>query len=351
MVILVPAIGCTRMERAVGPPQQVLDAARRSTDAPGAAATVVRCGDVTWSGGSGTTELGSAGRPVTADTRFITASTAKLVVATIVMSLVEDGDLRLDQMVDDFFPALPNAGRITIRMLLDHTSGLEEYFGDPAIEEKADSAPLGSWKRSEVLDAIRGTEFPPGEDFSYTNSNYIVLGGILEQASGSTIEQLFVERIRAPLRLSEASSFRYEPRRSSEFAHPYIGERDGFVDGVMPSGYWGEVWTDGGLATTAAELALIADGLSDGRLVEERIVDLMTAEVDSDGGLGVFTTSSSGTQWFGHDGSYGGYEAEVWHDPARRLTVAVMSNAEDSAAEIWERLVSSRSVSELTGCS
>ena len=351
VVSLAVAVGCQGTGGAEGAPEQVLDAARRATGAPGAAAAIVRCGHVTWSGGSGRTELGSAGRAVTADTRFMTASTAKLVVATLVMSLVEDGDLRLGQTIDGFFPALPRAGEITIQMLLNHTSGLEEYFGYPAIERKANDAPFSSWKRSEVLDAIRGVDSSPGAEFSYTNSNYIVLGGILERVTGSTIERVFAERIKEPLGLSEASTFRYEPRRSSEFAHPYIGERDGFVDGVMPSEYWGEVWTDGGLATTAKELAVIGDALADGRLVAERIVELMTADVDSDGGLGVFTTSTSGAQWFGHDGSYGGYEAELWHDPARRLTVAVMSNAADSAAEIWKRFISSRSIRELTACS
>lgn len=351
VVAAVLGVACQKMTEYDLGPDGVLDAARRATEAPGAAAAIVRCGDVTWSGGSGRTELGSAGLPVTAHTRFISASTAKLIIATLVMSFVDDGDLRLDQTIDDFFPALPGADAITIRMLLNHTSGLNEYFGDPAIEEKAESAPFSSWRRSEVLDAIRNIDSPPGEEFSYTNSNYIVLGGILEAVSGSRIEQLFVDRIREPLGLSEASSFRYEPRRSREFAHPHIDGRDGFVDGVMPSGYWGEVWTDGGLATTAEELALIGDGLSVGVLVEEGSVELMTADAESDGGLGVFTTTSSGVLWFGHDGSYGGYEAELWHDPDRRLTVAVMSNAEASAAEIWERLASSRSVNELESCS
>ena len=108
-----------------------LDAAlrdgRATTGATAASAAVMRCGELVWAGADGTLDTES-GRPATTDTRFVIASATKPVIAALVLGVVEREQLTLGTKLSRFYPRLPKARRITIRMLLGHTSGLSDYF-------------------------------------------------------------------------------------------------------------------------------------------------------------------------------------------------------------------------------
>ena len=164
-----------------------LKQARKATGAPAATATVIRCGKVLWSDASGVKKVGSR-RPATPETMFAVASVTKSVTAAIVLKLVERDELSLDTKLSRFYPKLPRAGDITVRMLLDHTSGLNEYFDDAQINQTIIDHPDHRWTRKEVLRGIVRTLFEPGTQYSYSNSAYTVLGGIVEKVTGSTIE-------------------------------------------------------------------------------------------------------------------------------------------------------------------
>src|SRR4051812_134150 len=103
--------------------------ARETTAAPAATGAVIRCGTLLWTGASGVRDLKSR-TPVTPDTPFAIASTTKTVTAALVLGLVQDRRLSLATRLSRFYPRLPSASRITVRMLLDHTSGLNDYFDD-----------------------------------------------------------------------------------------------------------------------------------------------------------------------------------------------------------------------------
>lgn len=342
---LVPAAAPAAGE---GPPalQAELDAAlnqgRESTGAPAATAAVMRCGQLLWSGASGVLDLDSR-RQATTSTRFLLASTTKPIVAALVLDLVERGKLSLTTPLSRFYPKLPGARRITVRMLLDHTSGLNEYFDDPRISRVIAGDPDHRWTRAEVLRAITRLQFTPGSRYEYTNSNYVVLGGVIEKASRGTIERAFRARIAGPLRLAD-STFLYRPERSDLFAHPYVREgrslRDAFAPGVgVPADYWGPVWTDGGLASTATDLARFGDALFEGSLLRPKTVRTMTRLNRFGAGLGVHPNRYRGRTWLGHNGVYKGYESDVWYDATRRVTVAVTTNSDGSSEGTWQRLV------------
>jgi D-alanyl-D-alanine carboxypeptidase len=326
--------------------QGELDAAlrqgRESTGAPAATAAVMRCGRLLWAGANGVTDL-SSGSPATSSTRFVANSDTKPVVAALVLDLVERGKLSLRTPLSRFYPKLPKARRITVRMLLDHTSGLNEYFDDPRINELIVHHPDHHWTRAEVLRAITKTQFKPGTRYVYTNSNYVVLGGIVEKVTGNGIERVFRTRIGDPLRLKN-STFEYHPERSDLFAHPYVRENgnlhDAFAPGVgVPADYWGPVWTDGGLATTGLDLARFGDGLFEGRLLRPNTVRKMTRLNRFGVGLGLHPKTYRGRTWLGHDGRYGGYETELWHDAKHRITIAVATNSSGSSLTTWQQLV------------
>lgn len=326
--------------------QAELDAAlkqgRESTGAPAATGAVMRCGRLVWSGANGVMDLNS-GTPATTSARFVANSVTKPVVAAIVLDLVESRKLSLDTRLSRFYPNLPSAHRITVRMLLEHTSGLNEYFDDPRINELIVDHPDHHWTRAEVLRAITRTQFKPGTRYAYTNSNYVVLGGIVEKLTGKGIERVFRARIADPLRLKE-STFEYRPERSDLFAHPYVREngnlRDTFAPGIgVPADYWGPVWTDGGLATTGLDLARFGDGLFEGRLLRPKTVRKMTRLNRFGVGLGLHPKPYGGRTWLGHDGRYGGYETELWHDAKHRITIAVATNSSGSSLTTWQQLV------------
>jgi D-alanyl-D-alanine carboxypeptidase len=342
----VVALSLVTAQGAAADLQTDLDAAlqhgREPTGAPAATGAVMRCGQLLWSGADGVLDVNS-GRPATTSARFAIASSTKPVTATLIMVLVQRKKLSLTTRLARFYPHLPKAQKITVRMLLDHTSGLNDYFESAHINDLIAKHPDHRWKRSEVIKAIKRTLFKPGSKFSYSNSNYVVLGGIVEKLTHGTIEQAFHSRIAAPLGLTD-STFAYHPEQSDLFAHPYVrgsgGLEDQFVPGVgLPSDFWGPVWTDGGLASTAPDLARFGDGLFEAKLLSAKTLKTMTRLDRFGHGLGVFPLRYAGRRWLGHNGRYAGYESEVWRDAQRRVTIAVTTNVGSSSLATWEQLV------------
>jgi D-alanyl-D-alanine carboxypeptidase len=315
---------------------------RKATGAPAATATVMRCGKVLWSGATGVKKLASS-RPATPETMFAIASSTKPMTAAIALKLVERGELSLNTKLARFYPRLPRAGDITVRMLLDHTGGLSEYFDDPQVNQTILSHPDHRWTRKEVLRGITKTLFDPGAKYSYSNSAYVVLGGIVEKVTGKSIEGAFRKWIARPLGLAN-STFTYRPRRSYLFAHPYLravgGLHDEFAPGIgVPADYWGPVWTDGGIASTSPDLARFGDALFRGKILKPATVKKMTRANRFGSRLGIDQQDYAGRRWLGHNGRYGGYESELWYDKTRGLTVAVNTDLQISSLATWKAVV------------
>lgn len=350
LAALLVAAGGAQAHRA--PLAQRLDAALaravERTHTPGATAAVVVHGRVVWTGAAGIARRGVPMRP---GALVPIASCTKTVTATMVMKLALQGRIALDRPIAGVFPALPGAARITPHMLLNHSAGLEDYFADGVLERLTYIEPFRRWSRPEVLAHIRHLLFAPGTRHEYSNSGYVVLGGLLQHASGKSIESLFRQIVAKPLGL-ERSTFRYAGLPQRLFAHPlwfrhgrvhdYFGRR-----GKVHTDYWGGVWTDGGLATTAAGLARIGNALYAGRLMPRRAVRQMLPPHPGGWGFGTFGWPVGGTRWIGHDGDYGGYETENWTDRRRGVTVVVFTNLDGdrpAAVPVW-RAVAAASAS------
>ena len=180
----------------------VLDAALRAArvrvHAPAATAAVVVCGRVVWADATGVLDLRTE-RPANNHSLFILNSAAKTIVATMVMLEIQDGHLSLDTRLSQFYPWLPNARQISVRMLLNMTSGLPDYLYNPRIEWMMHHRPRHHWTVDQVLTGLGtglGTpKFSPGREFQYSDTNYIVLGAILERITHSSIERDFQQLI------------------------------------------------------------------------------------------------------------------------------------------------------------
>ena len=278
-----------------GPLDAALGSTRARVGAPGAEAAVVACGRVVWAGFSGVTDLRSR-RPVTSRTLFVLASSTKTTTATMIMQLVQAGRLSLSTPLAQFYPKVSNASRITVRNLLDMTSGLPDYLDNPRINDIVDNDPRHHWTRNEIVAAIGKAQFAPGSRYQYSNSNFILLGGILERLTGASIESNFQRTIARPAGMT-SSTFIPTPAGTSRMAQPYTQANNGaLTDWWIPgyglsTDYWGPVWTDGGLASTATDLARFGYALLRGRLVKPAIVAEMTNVGPNDYGLGIYGQS------------------------------------------------------------
>ena len=330
---------------------------------PGAQVVLRRNGEVLWSACFGRLRLPAYRRAEAAGDdqyakpgdRFLIASVTKLVVACVAMYLVECGELNLNETIDRWLPELPNADRITLRMLLSHGSGLPEYANDYWLNRQYEHNPFRTWRRREVLDAIArlGPEAEPGERFAYTNSNYIVMGEILELYTGKSIGNLVEDYISRPLGLGTLSFSEEQPggeRLATPYEwlsfrrhNPYDSLRH--TGGRIPGDALGEVWTDGGIMASAEDLAVFTEALFSGRLLRAQTVEEMSTppgygetlirrmlrlvspgESENAYGLGVAIERQGDSSLLWHDGEYLGWTSATTYDTRSRVTVTVLTN-------------------------
>ncbi|MFI5958788.1 serine hydrolase domain-containing protein [Cryptosporangium sp. NPDC051539] len=283
---------------------------------------------------------------------FRMGSNTKTMVATVVLQLVAERRLRLTDPVGNWLPEIPNSSAITVRMLLNHTSGLFNYAFDPDVLKSFTGQDTRPWSPDELIAAAVRHDplFAPGTAYSYSNTNYVALGLIAEKASGSTISDLIRERITRPLHLTHtylvAGSDRgpllthgYEPEASrlapvlpagapagTAFAGP--ARPGGYVDttGIRP----GTEWAAGGMVSTARDWARFDTALMSGRLLPAaQLAEMKTTVAEESGnpnryGLGVEKkVTPCGPVW-GHDGQVPGYSSWEYTDETGRRTVSVL---------------------------
>lgn len=205
-------------------------------DAPGFAVLVKQNGSVLYQQGFGVRDLRDKAR-IDAHTNFRLASCTKQFTAMAIMLLVHDGKLRYDETLSEVFPEFPSYGRvITVRNLLNHTSGLPDYEGLMDSAEKA-KGPIWSAERQirdgEVLQLLekesRG-KFAPGAKWEYSNSGYVVLGLIVAKRSGMSFGDFLHERIFAPLKMDHTLVYEKGKNEVPDRAFGHSKKDGGFVE-------------------------------------------------------------------------------------------------------------------------
>jgi D-alanyl-D-alanine carboxypeptidase len=316
--------------------------------APGAVA-LVRTGQGTWQGASGLGDLG-AKRPARAGDRFRIGSVTKSFVATVVLQLVGEGRLRLDDRLQRWLPgAVPGGQRITIRQLLNHTSGLANYTDDllqrltamPTRQAYQEMAARRFTPQALVAMATRhGPVFPPGMEFSYSNTNYILLGLLVERVTGDRLADQLQQRILRPLRLNDTELPSTQPRIRGQYLHGYAPPNRtwlpsdgpaGLVDVTQANPSW--AWAAGAMISSAADLARFYQALLRGRLLGPELLKAMQTTVDVSEQFGVDTgyglglmrlELGCGGQVWGHGGEIDGYATVAFTTPdaAHQLVLA-----------------------------
>ena len=282
-------------------------------NAPGGAVAIVVTPEGTWKGAAGWADP-QAKRRARPDDRFAIESTTKTYVATVVLQLVGERRLDLHDTVQQWLPGLfPAHPRITIRQLLNHSSGIPSDFA-PSV------APLVRAKRI----AAQGLVFKPGTSSAYSNSDFVLLGLIVEKVTGQPLDQIVTSRIIRRLHLRGTSYGTEHAQRMT----PWLGPVESF--GRPVSG-------DGGIISTVEDVATFFRALLGGKLLAPRQLAEMTRTIATDRpdlryGLGIWRYRvPCGFAW-GHGGLFS-YAVDV--EVARDGSKAVVWALNKPAAADW----------------
>ncbi|MCX4683648.1 beta-lactamase family protein [Kitasatospora purpeofusca] len=323
---------------------RALDAVVRGmVDPGGASATLARVserGRTVWKGAAGTADF-TTGAPVDPDGLFRIGSVTKTFVSTVVLQLVAEGRLRLDDPVEKLLPgAVPNGRNITLRQLLNHTSGLFNYTEDDLFDHESDPARLQQWLETgrftrytpQQLIAVANAHppyFEPGQGAHYSNTNYVVVGQIVERVTGHSWQQEVDRRIVRRLGLTRT----FMPDHSTTIPGPHA---HGYYD--LPSGPADVTEVDPSMAgaagagiSTTADLTTFVTALIGGRLLPRPQLAEMMAVTPQSGqdayGLGLQRVSTPCGPVWGHAGGIPGYNTFVYTDSDTRRQFAASVNA------------------------
>lgn len=288
---------------------------------PGAAVMVIRDGEAVVSRSYGLANV-EEGVPVRPGTNFRLASVTKQFTATAVLMLVEEGKLSLDDSIRQHFPAFPDfADEITIRHLLQHNSGLEDYepiYGDPYPEQILDRGVV------EIIASTDGTYFPPGSEYRYSNSAYAILAILVENLSGQSFPAFLSERIFAPTGMTNTVAYRKGettvPNRS--FGYTVDGR---LVEDADQSA-WSAVLGDGGVYSSVEDLARWDAALYANELLSGEMWRKAWTPGLENYGFGWRIDQYKGHNRQHHSGSTSGFRNFMQRFPDDRLTVIVLTN-------------------------
>lgn len=293
-------------------------------------------GDETWlAKGYGLANL-ELNVPATAQSVYRIGSVSKQFTAAAILLLAEDGKLSLDDPLTQFLPEYPTQGHeITVRQLLQHTSGIKSFTDLPSYRP--------SWHQpvthEEIINRFKDEpfHFAPNEKFKYCNSGYYLLGVIIEKASGQTYEEFLEERVFSPLELDATVYDRHGriiPNRASGYGKAWVG---GFRNATFVN--MGQPFAAGALASTVEDLIRWQRGLVNHTLLDPDSWKAMTTPAKlnhgkaSVYGLGMFLRKLDDHPTIRHGGGINGFRSDLAYFPDMDVTIAVLANTERARPE------------------
>jgi CubicO group peptidase (beta-lactamase class C family) len=295
---------------------------------PGVAVLVSRDGKIAFQGGFGFANIEEK-TPVTPETKFRIGSIAKQFTAAAILRLAEDGKLALDDKLEKYFPGFPRGGEITLRQLLNHTSGIRSYTSKPEfigrVVNPIRPADLIAWFRDDPVD------FAPGAGFLYNNSAYFLAGEIVAKVSGLSLDAYLRATFFDPLGMKDSGIF--------VNSAPPTGIARGYSMNdwkATPALDWDMSWAGGAgaLYSTVGDLFRWNEALFGGRVLKPESFQLMTTPVKLppgvDGmryGYGLAIASIQRLPAISHGGGLNGWASDLQRVTEQHCTIVVLGNA------------------------
>lgn len=325
--------------------QAILDRIVADGFIPGATLTVSLPGYEPWTGASGYGDRTLA-QPMTPETRMRIASISKIFTAVVVLQLAEEGRLDLEAPLSDWYPDLvPRGEAMTVRRLLNHTTGLYDYLEDSEILARAYRNPDYWWQPAELASYAgqRRALFAPGAPgaWDYASTNYVILGMIVEAVTGNSLAQELRARIFEPLGL-EATYFVPNDSVAGHYARGYRNAQD-VTDVSLSFAY-----ATANIVATTADIQRFGDALFSGELLQPATLEQMLLFQSGKGqygmpaleyGLGVMRNNlpvgpdaqgnrrpAAASTVIGHTGGFGGFRSVLWYAPESGVTIALGEN-------------------------
>jgi D-alanyl-D-alanine carboxypeptidase len=284
--------------------------------------TISKNGIVVYSRAIGYSSIsGNEKLSATGQTKYRVGSISKMFTATMIFQLIEDGKLNLTTTIDKYFPRLPNASKITINNLLNHRSGLHNFTDDP---EYLTWMTLPKTK-DDMLAIITkgGIDFQPNEKFSYSNSNYVILGYIIEKVSKQSYPKYLSNKITSKIGLSNTYvGTKTDPKKNESFSYRFSNswEQSPETDLSIPG-------AAGSIVSTPADLTKFIESLFSLKLVSKSSLEQMKTMTDGYG-MGMFQFPFYEKQAYGHNGGIDGFASTLEYFPEDSLALAYCTNGQ-----------------------
>jgi D-alanyl-D-alanine carboxypeptidase len=304
----------------------------RATGVPSATIAVVRHGQLAYANAYGCAKLNPCVN-ATPDLRYAIGSISKQFTATAVLLLQQEGKLSLDDPISKFIPGLTRGNEVTIREILSHTSGYQDFWPQDYVmpmmlTATTPQAIANRWAKQPL-------DFDPGSRWQYSNTNYTLAGMVVEKASGMPFFQFVRTRILNPLGLTSASDFDVNPRAATVTG--YIRYGLGPLRPAPDAGP-GWMWAAGELAMTASDLAKWDISIIRHSLLRPESYRALTNDVHLNNGagtgygLGVDVSMQGGRFMIEHSGEVSGFTAENIVFPEDSAAIVVLTNQDAAPA-------------------
>ncbi len=298
-----------------------------SADSPGCALAVVKDGKIVYKKGYGMANL-ELGVPISPESVFYIGSVSKQFVAMCIALLVDRGMISLDDDIRKFIPEIPDYGTpITVRHLIHHMGGIRDYLELESIA----GVPFGVYHEQDVIDLISRQEelnFKPGEEYTYSNSGYFLLGVIVKEASGESLREFADKNIFKPLGMKNSRFHDDFEELIKNRATGYYGGRGRYRNFVSTFDCVGS----GGLFTSVEDLYLWDQNFTHHKVGGKDVMELMQTQGMLNSGkkldyaFGLEIGTYRGLKVVEHGGSLGGYRAEFLRFPDQRFSVIILAN-------------------------
>lgn len=227
------------------------------------------------------------GVPATTDMHFRSGAVSIPQMSTVLLQLVQEGEVSLDDTLDTWLPGVPHADRVTLGQLAQMTAGYPDYVHDADFANAVLADPFRQWEPEELYGYVVDEPliYEPGTNWNYSHTDYVLLGLALEQIEGAPLDEILATRVLSPLGLTETAD-PGTPELQHPALHAYDAERRGYLqipDGVPfleDSSYWNPSWTlaRGAIQNTdISDMAGVIQAIGRGDLLDDEMHELMVA--------------------------------------------------------------------------